>query len=122
MTELELFNKELIELLNSLSEQKSESLEYRLYFDEDGKVITYTCDKLPGNNFIVVSKEQFAEARSDILVKNGKVVYTHKVHNTYKFELNSEEGIRCSKYDVSILVDETESEFNYWKMTVYEIV
>lgn len=121
MTEQELFNQELLQLLGSLSEVKSEPIQYRLYYDENGRVITYTCDKLEGN-FIIVTAEQFAEARSDVIIRDGKIVYTHRVHNTYKYEINYDEGIRCSKYDISILVDEHESEFDYWKMTVYEIV
>ena len=29
--------------------------EFRLYYDESGKVICYTCEKLPGN-YIVIDK------------------------------------------------------------------
>lgn len=95
-------------------------LEYRLYYDDHGKVVTYTCENLPGN-YIIVTKEQFAEARVDVFIKDGKIVNTHKTSNTHKLEINLTEGTRCSKYDVSILVDENENEFALWKMNFYEI-
>jgi len=36
--------------------------EFRLYYDEKGKVVTYTCEKLEGN-YIVIDKHVFAQAR-----------------------------------------------------------
>ena len=46
--------------------------EFRLYYDDTGRVICYTCEKLPGK-YIVIDKNTFAEARPDIRVVDGKV-------------------------------------------------
>lgn len=93
-------------------------LEYRLYYDNLGKVITYTTEKLPGDNFVIITKEQFAEARPDIIVKDKKVIYTHLKKQIFKL-VKSDTGIKTSKYDINILTDDIEHSF--WTTTVNDI-
>jgi hypothetical protein len=91
--------------------------EFRLYYDSSGKVVTYTTEDLPGE-YIVITQEQYTEARPDVLVKNKKMMYTHLQRYVFKLEKNIE-GIACSKYDISIIT--TDSDAWHWKQQSYEI-
>lgn len=92
-------------------------LEFRLYYDENGKVICYTSEKFAGN-FIVITAEQFAEARPDVCVKNNEIIRTHRASHYFKLAKNDSEGISTSKYDINILTD---IDNNFWNMTAYAI-
>lgn len=92
--------------------------ELRLYYDTDGKIITYTCENLPGE-YIVVTPQQFAEARPDALVKNGKLVYTHRLSHVTKLT-SAQTGIKTSHWDINIVV-EPEQEGCFWDISVNEV-
>ena len=48
--------------------------EYRLYYNIDtGKPIEYTTEVLDGENYLVISKQEYAESRYDILVIDEKI-------------------------------------------------
>jgi len=48
--------------------------EYRLYYNKvTGKLIRYTTDALDQGDYLVISKQQYAEGRNDILVIDGKI-------------------------------------------------
>lgn len=96
---------------------KPKELEFRLYYDEHGKVVTYTSENLPGN-FITITKQQYAEARSDVIVKDGKIVTTHKAVHVDKYTKNLVEGVKTSKYDINILSD---VDYVYWKFEQHDI-
>jgi len=88
-----------------------EKPEFRLYYDDKGNVITYTCEKLEGN-YIVVDGLTFAEARPDVHVIDGKLIKAFSgavISKLYK----SDEGILCEVEDVSIV---TETNGQYWKL------
>ena len=79
-------------------------IEYRVYYDSTGKVITYTTEDIPGD-YIIVTAEQYAEARSDALVFNGKLVLPHKVKVVSKLIRNLDRGVSTSKYDINVITD-----------------
>ncbi len=109
----------LQQLLNTVVEPPK--IEMRLYYDTEGNVVTYTCENLPGN-YIVVTPQQFAEARPDVRVVGGKIVYTHKLSHVRKLVKNPGQGVRTSKYDVNVIVDADENHDHvYWKQELYEI-
>lgn len=94
--------------------------EFRLYYDESGKVICYTCEKLPGN-YIVIDKLTFAQGRPDIRVIDGKIstVQSHAIISKLMPDI---EGTLCAVDDISIIVDdEYVGKTNKWKLTVYEL-
>lgn len=99
---------------------KIEKPEFRLYYDDKGKVITYTCEKLPGN-FIVIDALTYAEARHDLRIIDGKISKVQPNAVVYKL-MPSDEGVKCAVEDISILVDD---EYNgptvKWKLNVYEL-
>ena len=94
--------------------------ELRLYYDEAGKVVTYTCEKLEGN-FIIVDASTFAQCRPDIRVIDGKISTVVRGSIVSKLEI-SDTGTRCTVEDISIIApdDYTNKTLN-WKLTTYEL-
>ncbi len=93
-----------------------EKPELRLYYDDKGSVICYTCEKLEGK-YIIVDNLTFAEARPDIKVIDGKILKASS--GTLISKLHpSTEGILCEVEDVSII---TSSEGQYWKLKTYSL-
>jgi len=94
-------------------------VEFRLYYGEDGKVITYTCEKLEGN-YIIVDAQTFAEARPDVQVVDGKV--TRIVPKVMISKLKpSTQGTLTYKDDISLIAKEETTETQYWKLTSHEL-
>ena len=94
--------------------------EFRLYYDDKGKVLFYTCDK-PAGKYIVIDANTFAQGRPDIRVVDGKIASVDSGAVVSKLILNIE-GISCASEDISIVVDETyDSETNKWKLITYEL-
>lgn len=88
-----------------------EKPEFRLYYDDKGQVVTYTCEKLEGN-YIVIDALMFAEARPDVRVVAGKVVRAGSgavISRLYP----DKTGVLCEAEDVSII---TEAAGKYWKL------
>lgn len=81
-----------------------EPLEFRLYFDDNGKVVCYTTEK-PEGNYIVVERQIYLEARTDIRVVNGEIIKSQQGAVITKL-VPSNSGIRCATHDVNIIVPE----------------
>lgn len=92
-------------------------LEFRLYYDDEGKVLCYTSENLPGK-YLVITPEQFAEARPDVYIMDGQIIKTHKPSHHFKLSKNDSEGTATSKYDINILTSEN---CNFWKLEPYAI-
>lgn len=94
------------------------TVEFRLYYDEQGRVITYTCEPLEGDNYIIIDAETYAECRPDIRVIDGKITKQHQYTIISKLK-PSTEGIACVSNDIAI-VDMEYDDIIYWKLTQYE--
>ena len=94
--------------------------EFRLYYNEKGKVICYTCEKLPGN-FIIVDNSTFAQARPDVRVVDGRI--TTVVSNAVVSKLMPcDTGKPCATEDISIVVSNNHKiATTNWKMITYEL-
>lgn len=105
-------------LTSELVEQ--EPVEFRLYYDSEGKVLFYTCEK-PEGNYIIIDNITFAAKRYDVRVIDGKVVkYTPGIILTKYYE--STRGITTSADDISILVaDAEQTKTMKWKLTTNEL-
>lgn len=86
--------------------------EPRLYYDDEGKVLFYTCDK-PEGNYIVIDNLTFAEARYDVIVSNGKIIKPHKTTHSYNL-VPSKDGQKCVYEDVSIIADNYDDKTITW--------
>lgn len=85
--------------------------EFRLYYDDKGCVVGYTCDETEGN-YIVVDALTFAEARPDVRVIDGKIIKNNTGSVVSKL-CKDAEGVLCEIEDVSII---TETNGQYWKL------
>ena len=98
-----------------------EAPEFRLYYDDDGRVICYTGDKsLEGDNYIVIDSQTFAECRPDIRVINGKITKNQPNQVVHKLMPNDSEGMSCHTEDISIILDASEEHIK-WKLKTYEL-
>lgn len=88
--------------------------EYRLYYDDHGRVITYTTENIDGK-YIVITPLQYAEARPDIVIVDGNIVETHQNTGIYTLTRNLIDGTKCSKYDINIIVDSADDGY-FWKL------
>jgi len=92
-------------------------VEFRLYYDDKGSVVCYTCEQLEGN-FIIVDPLTFAEARYDVKVVDGKI--SRIVEGSYVSKLvPSTTGIACASEDISVIVEEPVI-LNHGNNTKYE--
>lgn len=98
---------------------KLEPPEFRLYYDEQGKVLCYTGDKSIEGNYIVIDAMTFIEARPDVRVIDGKVSRFNAEAVVHKL-MPSNEGITCSTDDISIIVEPSEPHTK-WKLKTYEL-
>ena len=100
---------------------KIEPSEYRLYYDENGKVICYCGDKsIEGDNYIVIDAHIFSEARPDLRVINGKISTVPSNAIVQKLVPNDSEGVTCHSEDISIVVNTSETHIK-WKLKTYEL-
>lgn len=93
-----------------------EKPEFRLYYDDRGNVITYTCEKLEGD-YIVVDAMTFAEARPDVKVIDGRLIRAGTGAVISKL-CRDKTGIMCELEDVSIV---TENDGQYWKLVTISL-
>lgn len=93
-----------------------EKPEFRLYYDDKGNVVCYTCEKLEGK-YVVIDNLTFAEARPDLKVVDGKII--RMASNTVISKLFPDtEGVLCEVEDVSIITDKNGQ---YWNLKTYEL-
>ena len=90
--------------------------EFRLYYDEKGYVVTYTCEKLEGN-YIVIDSLTYAEARPDVRVVQGKLVRNNSGSVVSRLHKDTS-GVLCELEDVSIV---TNDHGQYWKLKTHEL-
>ena len=79
-------------------------VEMRLYYDDNGNVLCYTCEK-PEGQYIVIDKFTYAECRFDIKIIDGKIVRPTESILVEKMVL-SDVGYRTSDIDINLLVDD----------------
>lgn len=93
-------------------------VEFRLYYDEHGKVSCYTCENLPGNNYLVITKEQYAESNPYIRIVDGEIVNQSEFSVISKLVESSSDGIECHVDDVCVLTNQEPT--IKWKVEINE--
>lgn len=92
---------------------KIEKPEFRLYYDDQGFVVCYSCEKLEGD-FVVIDAMTFAEARPDVRVVDKKIVKASSgsvISRLYK----DTHGVMCEREDISVLSNDGQ----YWNLKTY---
>ena len=97
--------------------------EYRAYYDGDGKIITYTTQDISGD-YIVVTLEDYQQARHDALVVGGVLVYTHVRKHVIKLTKtrNIEADFCTSKYDISVVAQGDYHDTQHYEVEANEII
>ena len=93
--------------------------EYRLYYDDKGKVICYSGDKSVEGKYIVIDIQAFIEARPDLVVVDGKISRARPHAMVSKLMPDDSEGVTCHPEDMSIIVDD--DNHIKWKLNLYEL-
>lgn len=93
--------------------------EFRLYYDDSGKVLFYSCEK-PEGKYIVIDAETYAAGRPDVRVIDGKISTVTPNAVVSKLMPNALEGQLCCKEDVSIITN-IEADAQRWKLMTYEL-
>jgi len=89
------------------------TIEYRLYYDENGYPLFYTSEELPGN-YIVVDADMVARSPANIRIHDGKVISYQVVYG--KKLKPSKTGQACDPRDVCVIV-EPDQPNTLWKLT-----
>ena len=101
---------------------KLEPPEFRLYYDDNGKVISYSGDKSGTGNYILIDAMTFAAARPDIRIVDGKISTVSPNSVVHKLMPNDSDGIDCHPEDISLIVDSTYiDKTQKWKLKTYEL-
>jgi len=86
---------------------------FRLYYDPETKAaLFYSMEDKPGD-YITITKDEFAEMRYDVVVKDGKIERVRAV--SIGKLVPSDSGHGTLKADISIVGDEQN-----WNMKTYE--
>jgi hypothetical protein len=93
--------------------------EFRLYYDERGNVLFYTCEK-PEGNYVVIDEDTYAQCRPDIKIINGKIAVAISGSIVSKL-IHDDNGTSCASEDLSIIVDDSYDNITKWKLKTYEL-
>jgi len=97
-----------------------EKPEFRLYYDDKGKVVCYSCEKIEGT-YIVIDAATYAAGRPDVRVIDGKISTAVPSLVVSKLMPNNE-GVSCAEEDISIVVDGNyKDKIIKWKLNTYEL-
>jgi len=86
--------------------------EYRVYYREDGSIITYTTQDLPGK-YIVIEQEVYAQFRQDVVVKDGQLYNPNRTTQFRKL-VPSTEGTETLADDITIIGQGQQWELKYY--------
>jgi hypothetical protein len=93
--------------------------EFRLYYDERGNVLFYTCEK-PEGNYVIIDAETYAQSRPDLKVIDGKLAGSISGSIVSKL-VHDDNGTNCATEDLSIVVDDSYDNITKWKLKTYEL-
>ena len=91
--------------------------EFRLYYDENGEILFYTCEK-PEGKYIVIDALTYAECRVDIKVIDEKIVKINQGSLISKL-VPSSTGIKCFANDINIITEDIDDVI-IWNVKIYE--
>lgn len=97
-------------------EPEQTPIEYRLYYNEDGSVVCYAMEELLEGNFIIIDEHTYNQFRTDLLVKDGKIV---RITNNSSWKLtptDEQETYGCHPNNVSIIVDKNYPNPQHWSV------
>lgn len=87
----------------------------RLYHNDQGRVLFYTMEDLPGT-WIEVDSETYAQARTDVRVRDGRVIPLPKIPTVSKLRPGLT-GTYCDPRDICIVVDHNQPHVRWSPVT-----
>jgi len=93
-------------------------VEFRLYYNNDGSVRFYTCEK-PEGEYIVIDALEYAIGKMDIKVVDGVIV--RNTESVFAQLVEAIDGVSCAKQDVSIIVTDEYTDTTNWDVKIYTV-
>ena len=84
---------------------------YRLYYDDQGYLLFYSMENVPGN-YIEIDHETFAEGSPRVRVVDGQLL--HIKTNAISKLVPSSQGQACDIRDVAVISNDKHTQ--YWKL------
>jgi len=79
-------------------------VEFRLYYDDTGRALCYTCENLEGN-YLVIDADTYHQCRPDVYVVDGKLIKREQATVIQKLK-PSNTGVTCSSDDITMIATE----------------
>jgi hypothetical protein len=95
-----------------------QQVEFRLYYDNSGNVLFYTCDK-PEGQYIVIDSSVYAECKMNLKIVDGKIV--RKYEAIFTQLVHAIDGVVCANQDVSIVVTDDYPYTNSWDIETRKV-
>lgn len=92
-------------------------VEFRLYYDEAGKVVAYSCGDVEGYDYIVIDASTYAETNPNVRVIDGKIQRDSDIYVISKL-VESDDGVSCDPTDICILSNDIPNK--KWKVEINE--
>ena len=100
MADLDEFLQAAYALVPKLPEPRQE---YRVYFDDQGDLLFYSMEDLPGN-YVVVDREFYAGSPTNVRLRDGKLVVITPTSSSKL--VPSDVGISCHAQDVTVVTQQ----------------
>ena len=102
---------------NKLPEHETKFPAFKLYYDDEGRPITYTNEELEGN-YVEVDGPAYMVADMNVRVRDGKIIKF--VQQTYKKLKPDTTGTACVAEDVTIIAPRNYPRQTLWRLTTNE--
>jgi hypothetical protein len=100
MADLDDFLREAYALLPPLPEPRQE---YRVYFDDQGRLLFYSMEDLPGN-YVVIDRDFYAGSPTNVRLRDGKLMVL--TATTSSKLVPGADGVSCDSRDVAVVSDQ----------------
>lgn len=77
-------------------------VEFRLYYDDAGKVVSYSCCDVQGYDYIVIDSQTYAESNPFVKVIDGKICKDSDFMVVSTMVM-SDNGVSCEPDDICVL-------------------
>jgi hypothetical protein len=111
-------NQELPELIKAfadIQDQPHQTIEYRLYYDENGVPTMMSSHDHPDGNYVVITKEQYDKPNyTSLRVINKELKVVDPALTGVLGVVRSTKGFKTAKNHASVLVTDTYNDIEYY--------
>ncbi len=106
------------QVFNNLPPVEVKPIFYRLYHDNDGNMLFYSMEDVPGL-YIEIDHATYSASSGRVKVKDGKLIKIDIKNSITKLIPNVNDGVCCDTRNISIVVDQTVPHVK-WKLKTHE--